>query len=438
MPAEAPHSPFIDYSNDLQQVHSEAGLSMPKGRTPFIRESLAADFLTSNRPSTVLLDIGVDQLPAVCGLNVAIARFDEIAQSSDDSLLPRFQAAVEFRDNYTDQYTEVRRELVRDKIGFRLQIIDDLIHRSRSRGDVDRVQELERLHYSLQHGFNFDGLRFEYGNPRDNIADEVPSCVNGLVGTVREAALAYEADPYTEIIGLYPYLKSSVSAKLGLQPAHMGQIVKGITVKVHDREDHDEIKLLVDGVLADNYLPDILGIDWMPYMAIGVLEYARSQGIQRVIINTGNSGSHESVNAFQYFIATKYLGLQPGRDFTFDVDPDTGNHVFRLKSHNMKRAVDDFPYTHHLEKAPMPEEIVNALAAHSIYKGESYLETWWAWMTHVHNRRDAWRPKLRAKFPYAEQRHTTMKPAWNLGRGPMVGIELDVASVLADLHQQYL
>lgn len=414
-------------------IHHQVGLSRSERRAtvPFIRETSIAEFLTRNSPSIILLDISTERLPGIRGLNASINKFNELTQSMDDPDLDlrRFQVAVPFRRHYTDPYSEVQTEIVSDSMAFRLQKISSLI-RAFENKDPQKAQELRKLHYSLQHAFNFDGLRVEYGNPRDNIADAVPSCVTGLVGTVREAALAYEADPNIEIIGLYPYLESAISTRLGIPSAHMDQIIKSIAVKVFDRQANDEVKLVVDGVIADDHLGKILGLDWRPYMAAGLLEYAKNQGIRHIVVNTGNSGNHESVNAFTYFIATECLGLVEGRDFSYNVDATTGNHVFRLQPHHFRDEINGFPYTHYLEKDPMPQETVDFLAAGKIYKGELYLETWYAWMTHVHNHRNMWDAELRARFPYVEQRDPDMKPAWNLGRGPMRGLELDVASVL--------
>ncbi len=468
-------------------IHLLAGQSMPTKRDPFIDESLVVPYLLDrNAKSVVVLQVGEDQLPAIRGLDAAVMEFDKVVNglnldsifglenifghrriyseipnptdkfyslglgirgtvlqiiNSDPKfkkkmqLLYQFQNALPFHALYGDQYLDVRSDLVQDGVEFRLAVIQDLIRIFRAKNQPVE-EELGSLEHSLQNAFNFDGLQVSYGNPRDNIRDSVPSCVSGLIGTMREASIVYEADPNIEIIGMVPYLCPSILNPIAQK--RLDQIVKAITVKVHDREADDETKLMVDGVIADDRLGDMLGVDWRPYMAIGILKYAQAKGIAKVIINAENSDSHESVNSFKYFIATEVLGLQEGIDFSYKIDSRTGNHVFRLERLHIRNQIDNFSYTHVLDKDPMPESKVKRLANGRPYHGEAYLDAWHEWMVHVNNHRDRWGIELKTRFPYVEKRDPNLNPVWNLGRGPVVGMELDVSSVLPILQKRYL
>ena len=235
-------------------------------------------------------------------------------------LLHRFQNALKRPVMYMHSDSELRSDVVSNEEEYRLEVMRDLIGLFRNR-DVSIAKELMGMSYSLQNAFDFDGFHVSYGNSRDNICDAVPSCVSGLVGKMREASVIYETDPNIEIIGIFPYLNqiNYFGSSTPYPPKRLDQIVKAITVKAHDREANNEIKLVVDGVIADDQLERMLGIDWRPYIAIGILKYAQEEGMQRVIINTENSASHESVNSFKYFIATEVLGLKEGVDFSYKV-----------------------------------------------------------------------------------------------------------------------
>lgn len=459
-------------------IHRLFGQSMQTEREPFVDESLVVNYLLDIHAPSIVLDFGKDQLPAIRGLDAVVREFDDVINTIDlDSIfgrlsylsasnpqtkvhtlgvrmkdavlqriksdkafrermkfLSRFQNASPFPMLYMDSYSDLQSTLVQNEEVYRLAALQDLIGIFRN-VNQSIAKELGFLHYSLQNAFDFDGLQVSYGNPRDNISDAVPSCVSGLVGKIREASIVYEADPNIEIIGIRPYLNPSIPNAL---PKRLDQIVKAITVTAHDREADNETKLLVDGVIADDRLEHMLGVDWHPYMAIGILKYAQDKGIKRVIINAENSASHESVNQFKYFIATEVLGLREGIDFSYKIEGRTGNHVFRLEGSHLRNQIDDFPYTHLLDKDPMPEGKVRRLAKSRLYQGEAYLDAWHGWMVHVNTRRGQWNSELKARFPYVEERSTDMNPVWNLGCGPIVGMELDAVSALSILQQKYI
>ncbi len=462
-------------------IHRLFGQSMQTKRDPFIDESLVAQYLLNrNAEGIVVLKIGEDKLPAIRGLDAAVREFDEVVNALNldiilgcgriypvisnphdnfyllglemrgivlqrinsqpefrekMKLLHRFQNALPFRTVYGDPYLDVLSELVPNGEEFRPDAIHDFMKIFRNESQ-SVAKELGFMQHSLQNAFNFDGLQISYGNPRDNLSDSVPSCVNGLIGIIREASIVYEADPNIEIIGIVPYL--CPSDLIPTAQKRLDQIVKAITIKVRDREANNETKLIVDGVIADDKLERMLGVDWRPYMAIGILKYAQDKGIARVIINAENSDSHESVNSFKYFIATEVLNLQEGTDFSYKIERRTGNPIFKLGSIHIRNQIDNFPYTHLLDKDPMPEAEVKRLARSGLYQGEAYLDAWHEWIVYVIRHRDKLGLEFKTRFPYVEQRNPTMNPVWNLGRGPVVGMELDVPSVLPRLQRRYL
>lgn len=284
--------------------------------------------------------------------------------------------------------------------------------------DSQALQYLKDLQYFLQTAFDYNRLTIEYGNTRDNMFDAIPSCINGIQGISREAAITFETDPNVEIIGMYPHLYED----------KLRQIIKAITIEVTDAETKER-KLLVEGVLADDNLERVSNLDWRPIILNGILRYALSKGIKKVVINSENSDSHESAAYFKRYIAENILDLQEGRDFSY---PLTGkkHHLFVLDRRFGNREIDGFSYTHVLDKEPMPDHLVRELAADDRYHGEGYFDAWQPWNKHIVERAKHWELDLKNRFPYAELRVPEINPVWNAGQGPVFAMELDVEEVL--------
>ncbi|MBI2140651.1 hypothetical protein HYU14_07035 [Candidatus Woesearchaeota archaeon] len=240
--------------------------------------------------------------------------------------------------------------------------------------------------------------------------DGIPSCIQGLFGTCRAAALVYEEDPSITIIGVYPYQGDR----------RLLQIAKAISVETHDALQGGIDTLVIDGVIADDLSFDILGFDWRPALAFGILEYAKRKEISKVVVNSQNSGSHRSVASFKEYAATELLGLNPGKDFSLSMDTLTGNLVFSLLKDRL-HFLEDFPYSHILEKPSMPPKSQALLANDSKYHGEGYFDSWHDWKKRIIQNNPSDR---------------TLNPVWNQGRGPMTGLELDVERILPYLGER--
>lgn len=325
---------------------------------------------------------------------------------------------------------DIKSEIIPDIHLFRMQLLDYFIN-SVITPNSSALKAMKELQHGLSESFYYDGLTVEYGNSSDNLFDAIQSCINGVQGKCREAAIVYELDPEVEIIGLYPHANNH----------KLRQVVKAITVKTKD-EDTGESKLVIDGVLANDDLDKILSLDWRPIISQGIINYAQNQDIKKIVLNTQNSTSHESATQFKQWVATTILGLQEGVDFECPFDSKTGHHGFILNpkyfTKSLKVSNREFSYTHNLTKKPMPDSVIQNLDIGQDYRGESYFDTWHNFNNFARDVRSSGDSKIERTFPCMLNFVESRNAVWNQGCGPVIGLEIDVekASARLDLHLQ--
>ena len=271
------------------------------------------------------------------------------------------------------------------------------------------------------------------------------NCCVFFPGKKNIASIGYSLDPNITALSVEDDLAFNSDSLF-----FAGLFAKAIMVRVKSNDKKE--CLLVDGVLMSKSREDLIRthinarpglknegrVDWKEIVFYSILEYAKSKKISRILINASHSEDNKTqqcVHEFPEYIA-RMVGYKPGEDYS--VDEIRGIRTFKLNEQKLPCRIEDFRYTHWIEKEPLKKEVLQELRkGFDTYYGTQYIDAGYLWKKHLTGNPRLLdselieeRKRIKEEYGMDFLKLTSESPdndySWNFCIGPIRAIEVNL------------
>lgn len=263
----------------------------------------------------------------------------------------------------------------------------------------------------------------------NNFSNRIDECIFGPKGRWREASLMYHFDDAVEMVAVNAYEGKNIYKK-NEEWRYLNTIGMAVLAEVNSLALGKKY-LAIDtfGANIKNFWYKNLN-NLFAGLYFKILEIAYKKGIKYLFVNTSHSGGMRVAEEFVAYLAKQRFGEDSENRF-WCWNRERGRKKFKLVYGVKKRIeghaeLSDFEYTHYLEKPPIKLNKKLNLSSDT----ELYFDMWFPWNKYLRDNYSKLSENSQNRFPYAKRKYEKGFPEWNIGKGYVLGFEIEVNEAL--------